>query len=96
MLKISGEKGAIVLSICFMTGQKIKFCWAAFSASESLHICIFFFFCRMQLKYKQTFLFCHDRRMSLGSVHSNEPGVLEAPLPALSNYVIYSSQLFKL
>lgn len=81
-----------------MTGQKIKFCWAAFLASESLDNCAFLGGAEHNLNVNVTdiFILSNDGRMSLGSVHANEPGVLEAPLPALSNYVIYSSQHFKL
>lgn len=35
-------------------------------------------------------------RMALGRVNQIRTGDLEAPLPPLSNYVIYFSQLFKL
>ena len=81
-----------------MTGQKIKFCWAAFLASESLDNCFFFFLAERNLNVNVTdiFILSNDGRMSLGSVQANEPGVLEAPLLALSYYVIYSFQLFKL
>lgn len=79
-----------------MTGQKIKFCWAAFLTSKSLDNCFFFLAERnLNVNVTDIFILSNDGRMSLGSVHANEPGVLEAPLPALSYYVIYSSQLFK-
>lgn len=79
-----------------MTGQKIKFCWAAFLTSERLHSCFFLAECNLNINVIDIFILSNDGRMSLGSVHANEAGVLETLLPALSNYVIYSSQLFKL